>query len=361
VADESLFTSWTPTSTNENDGAPGIATALKFSSAVAGVVKGVRFYRTTTDGGIYTVRLWLVTAGEEDPGPGAGTELANKTFGGTATTGWNDVLFDTPVSIAADTLYAVERHNTQGRYVAEGGGLAFSVTVGNLTAWGANQSGDWPALGTVRNGTYRFAAAGNYPNQFSGAPNYGVDVIFEEAVDPAEGSAALGLDLALATSGARDSGAVAAAGLVLTLAAAGDAPAIPPSEGEAGLALVYSLGANGITPPPGESNGSADLGLVLTLATTGDAPEPGEASGSAALGLALTLATTGEAPVLPDSGNADFELAYAITANGITPEPGQANGAAAFTLNLALAGAGSNGTPAFPCRPVRSFSEVVPV
>jgi hypothetical protein len=358
VADESLFLAWTPTATNENDGAPGIATALKFSADKPGVIKGIRFYRTTTDGGTYSVRLWQVTAGEEDPGPGAGTLVpdAEKTFVGVATTGWNTVLFDTPIPILANTLYVAERHNTQGRYVAETAGLITSIVVGSLKAWGANESGEWPAFGTIRNGTYRAAAAGNYPNQFAGTPNYGVDVVYEATADAAEGTADLGLALAVAGTGGRESAGSNVVGLALAVAATGDAPDIPPSEGTSDIPLALTLGAMGVTPAEDPAEGQAALGLALAVAATGQAPTPGQSDGVAALSLALTVAATGEAPEVT-GGVAALGLELALAAVGVTPPPGEADGVAALGIVFTVMTTGSNGE--FRCRPVRSFSEVM--
>jgi hypothetical protein len=293
MADESLFPAYTPGAANENDGAPGIATALSFSADKTGVIKAIKFYRTATDGGTYTVYLYRVTAGEADPGPGAGTQLATKVFAGSAVAGWNTVTLDAPVTIDPyPALYKAVRHNSQGRYVALTNGLATSVVVGSLTAWGAADSGEFPTLGTVRNGTYGAAAAGTYPASFSGAPNYGVDVVFEATVEASEGTADLGL--------------------VYTVSATGSAPAVPPAEGAVALGIEITGTAVGETPDPGEASGATALGLVYTLAVTGEAPDPASGDGTAAAGWLRAL--SGEAVSVVAGGvwemRADVRDAY---------------------------------------------------
>lgn len=146
----------------------------------------------------------------------------------------------------------------------------------------------------------------------SGATAYFADFVFAEL--PPQGVADFALNFALA--------------------ATGDAPAVPPSEGAAAFTLNLAVAAAGDAPAIPPSEGEAELGLEYQFAGVGHAPSSNPSEGSAAFTLNLAVAATG--------GRASA-------------------GSAAFTLNLAVAGVGSNGDePPFVCRPVRSFSEVMP-
>lgn len=99
--------------------------------------------------------------------------------------------------------------------------------------------------------------------------------------EPAEGTADMGLALAVSAAGGR------------------------PSEGLAQLATALTVAATGARP----STGTAAFALALTAAASGSAPDVDDAGGSAAFGLALDLAVTG---ARPSSGTANFDLALAL-------------------------------------------------
>jgi hypothetical protein len=233
------------------------------------------------------------------------------------TPGWVEEELDPPIDIPAGGQQVVAWIGTPNRYVNTGtyfttGAGAAGVTNGPLTA---PASADDPA--GIGNG--RFGGDDeSVPQATINGGNYFIDLVFEpnEAPPPASGEAAFSLALAVAS--------------------AGDAPDIPPAEGTAAFGLTYTISGVGETPPIGTAEGSAAFSLALALASTGDAPAPGEASGTAGFGLV-----------------------YAISGTGNTPVPGQASGTASFSLGLTLDAAGDNGGPDLPCRPVRSFSEVM--
>lgn len=132
----------------------------------------------------------------------------------------------------------------------------------------------------------------------------------------------------------------------------------PPPQGVADFALNFALAATGDAPAVPPSQGVAGFSLGLAVAATGDAPAIPPSEGMAELGLEYQFSGIGHTPSAnPSEGSAAFTLGLAVAATG-----GRASaGSAAFTLNLAVAGVGSNGEePPFVCRPVRSFSEVMP-
>jgi hypothetical protein len=143
--------------------------------------------------------------------------------------------------------------------------------------------------------------------------NFYVSPIVDVGGDPPnEGSADVGLGLAVAATGARD------------------------SEGAAALGLGLAVAATGAR----DSESAATLGLGLAVAASGSAPH----GGSAALTLNLALAGAGERDSL---GSAALGLGLALAGSGFR----ESLGSAALTLNLALAATGSNGDIGCPVPP----------
>ncbi|SDT55621.1 DUF4082 domain-containing protein [Actinoplanes derwentensis] len=117
-----LLGSTTPVVPAFNDGS-AIEVGARFSSSVAGTVRGLRFYKGEGNGGAHTGTLW--SAG--------GTELAQGTFQHETATGWQTLIFDEPVPITANTSYVASYHTTQGHYAADLGGFTSAVSNGPLT------------------------------------------------------------------------------------------------------------------------------------------------------------------------------------------------------------------------------------
>jgi len=226
----SLFTSQTPSVTDASDGTPGITSGTTVQFAVAGTVTHIRFYATATVSGTYTGALWRVTAADT-PSP-AGTLLASKVMGAAPTGGtWNTIALDTPIAVTPGVLYRTGVHNSAGRYVATNNLFASSLTNGDITA-DANGS-DPVALGTLRQGVFAIDAALTYPSTAGSSASYFADVVFEpDGTPPAEGSAALGVGLAVAATGARASRGAAALGFNFAIAVTGVAGIVVPVASE---------------------------------------------------------------------------------------------------------------------------------
>lgn len=251
---QSIFTSQTPASGN-NVEPGGIVTAMTFTPAVDGAITDVRFYGTSTVGGVYTGQLYLPTSDDDPAGTGTGTLLGAKVFGGTVTpSAWNVIPFDTPVPVTAGTTYRVTLHNTEGRYVSTNSFPDFTngigLTVGDLHA--IYNGEPIPALGgnTLTQGTFAVSPTPVYPSNTFSAGNYFVDVVFAAAA--AEGAAAFSLDLALA--------------------GAGDAPAADPGEGSAGFGVEITVTAVGETPDTAQGSAAFTFNLALAGAGQGSPP-----------------------------------------------------------------------------------------
>jgi hypothetical protein len=146
------------------DSGPGSAVQLgvKFRSDVAGTVRGIRFYKASTNTGTHVGSLWS----------SAGTRLAVATFTGESASGWQQVNFTTPVTVSANTVYVASYHTSSGRYSINANYFSSTgVDNGPLHALRSGVSGG--------NGVYRYGASNLFPNQTWNASNYWVDVVFQ--------------------------------------------------------------------------------------------------------------------------------------------------------------------------------------
>ncbi|RCJ27107.1 hypothetical protein A6770_02815 [Nostoc minutum NIES-26] len=138
-----------------------IEVGVKFRSDGNGYISGIRFYKGTGNTGTHVGTLWSNT----------GTQLARATFTNETTSGWQQVNFDTPVAITANTVYVASYHTNVGRYAADS---SFFDTSGV----------DNPPLHALRNGengangVYIYSSTPAFPNSTYQSSNYWVDVVF---------------------------------------------------------------------------------------------------------------------------------------------------------------------------------------
>ncbi|MEQ1545104.1 DUF4082 domain-containing protein [Methyloglobulus sp.] len=138
---------------------------VKFKSDVAGIIKGIRFYKGTANTGTHIGKLWS----------GTGQLLATAYFADETASGWQQVNFAVPVAITANTVYVAS-------YFAPNGGYAFNGS------YFAAQGGDNLTLHALQNGVnggngvFLYGAAGGFPANSFNSGNYWVDVVFENAV-----------------------------------------------------------------------------------------------------------------------------------------------------------------------------------
>ena len=146
----------TPANVTWND--PNAAElGVKFESAVAGFVTGVRFYKGPRNTGTHVGNLWS----------SSGTLLASARFTGETASGWQTAAFNNPVPIVAGTIYIISYH-TSGFYSADPGYFSSDHSNGPLLA---SASG---------NGVYAYGATSSFPIVSVGATNYWVDLIFTQ-------------------------------------------------------------------------------------------------------------------------------------------------------------------------------------
>ncbi|MCL3817862.1 DUF4082 domain-containing protein [Aeromicrobium wangtongii] len=158
-----------PTLLQDSDPA-AVTLGVRFASDAAGTITGVKFYKGPGNTGTHTGALWDTS----------GKRLAEGTFAGESSSGWQTLIFDEPVEIAKDTEYIASYRAPAGKYSATPGGF------------GADRPGS-PLRTPSDGGSYTYGTG--FPNARSSA-NYLVDVIFERPApqiaitsqDPAPGA-----------------------------------------------------------------------------------------------------------------------------------------------------------------------------
>lgn len=153
----------TPATSADSD-SNAVELGVKFRSDINGFIAGIRFYKGTGNTGTHVGNLWTT----------GGTKLAGVTFTNETASGWQQVLFSSPVSITANTTYIASYHAPNGRY---------AVTNGYFTTGNGASGIDNPPLHALANsasanGVFLYGSGG-FPNQTWQGSNYWVDVVFD--------------------------------------------------------------------------------------------------------------------------------------------------------------------------------------
>jgi len=141
-----------------------LGTKVRFDGK--GEVLGVRFYKGTGNTGTHIGSLWTAS----------GQLLAQGTFSAETTSGWQKLMFNSPVAVQANTTYVVSYYAPNGRY---------SVSSGYFNGQGA----DYQSLHAIANGVdggngvYRYGSGGGFPNSSYNATNYWVDAIYRNGLN----------------------------------------------------------------------------------------------------------------------------------------------------------------------------------
>ena len=163
-----------------------IELGIKIAVDADSLLTGVRFYKASANTGTHTGRLWAASGG---------TLLASKAFSEETASGWQEVLFDTPVALTAGQTYVASVHCPAGHYSYENSGLASAHSSGILRSLaGATES---------PNGVFKYGAGGTYPDDSFGNSNYWVDVLVATAAT-IERSAGITATATIAATGSRD-------------------------------------------------------------------------------------------------------------------------------------------------------------
>jgi O-glycosyl hydrolase len=131
-------------------------------------VQGVRFYKGSGNTGAHIAHLWN----------SAGTLLATQNFTNENDSGWQAVLFTSPIRVNAGQVYTASYLAPQGHYAADVNGL---VDGRGLVTDPVYVPSNCVAGG---NGVYRYAEKGGFPSNSYRATNYYVDVIVTPDSNP---------------------------------------------------------------------------------------------------------------------------------------------------------------------------------
>jgi hypothetical protein len=149
----------TPASVDSSDMNSG-EFGVRFMTDYDGYITGLRFYKASTNNGIHIGHLWT----------NAGVPLAQATFAGESSSGWQQVNFSNPVPVTANTVYVASYFTSSGHYSAD---LGYFTSGFDNTPLHALQNG----VSGV-NGVYGYGSGGLFPTSTFGSSNYWVDVVY---------------------------------------------------------------------------------------------------------------------------------------------------------------------------------------
>ena len=305
---EANETIWTPSTTPNENIVPdntALEVGVKFTASKDGIIKGIRFYKgSTANGGVHTGSLWSQS----------GTLLGTATFANETSSGWQEVLFTTPVTVTANTIYVASYFLPQGNYSRTYNYFLNSgYTNGNsLTA--PQSSGIEP------NGIYGYSAISAFPTSTIGNTNYWVDVIFAAytttttvfnltTITAANGCSLTGNPISSApitVSSGQNAGTVSGSspmciGATATYSMNGDlggtwsssAPAVATVNPTTGLVTAVSAGSSNITYTVTGCTGTVSSFQVVNVTANAN---PGTVTGTSPLciGATATYASNGE-------------------------------------------------------------------
>ncbi len=255
---------------------------VKFRSDVNGSITGIRFYKASGNTGTHVGNLWT----------SSGTLLRSATFTGETASGWQQVLFATPVPLTANTIYVASYHANSGHYSQD---LNYFSTTGvdnpPLHALANGVSGG--------NGVYAYGASSTFPNQTFSSANYWVDVVFQGgaaptltgiAVTPTSATITAGAAQQFAATGTYSDGSTQNLTSQVTWTSSNTAVA---AVNASGLATGLSAGTTTISAAQGGVNGSSTLTVQASPVTITTTVLPGGTVGTA---YATALSASGGTP-----------------------------------------------------------------
>ncbi|MBY2919515.1 DUF4082 domain-containing protein [Rhizobium leguminosarum] len=265
---------------------------LRFQATTAGSVQGIRFYKGFYNTGDHVVSLWS----------GDGTLLATGVSAGESLSGWQTVMFSSPIQIAVGTTYVASYHSNG----------FFSVT--------ENYFNEPYASGALKavdgGGVFAYSGTSTFPGQSPGGSNYWVDVVFDagpnsQPVATDDGGLIIGhngtLVISIAALVAND---VDANGDALTITAVGNAL-------NGTVALNTQTGAITFTPA---SNYSGPASFTYTLSDGRGGTDQGNVSLTVQPSPAgETLFTGSEGPTggsFNDNTAMELGMKFVASANG---------------------------------------------
>ena len=158
----------TPPTPDDGD-ASAVEVGMKFTSDASGTISGIRFYKSTGNTGTHIGSLWTAS----------GQLLAQATFTNETASGWQNVTFAAPVTIAANTTYVAAYFAPKGHYA---GRRRLVLSEPSPPPVGGGGYDSPPLHGvpnnTSPNGLFAYTSQSVFPTSTFGASNYWVDVVF---------------------------------------------------------------------------------------------------------------------------------------------------------------------------------------
>ncbi|MDH6576154.1 DUF4082 domain-containing protein [Kitasatospora sp. MAP5-34] len=176
-------TSAVPAHADSGD-AGSIEVGVKFRTTVNGSVTGVRFYKSALNTGTHTGSLWSTD----------GTRLATGTFTGETASGWQQLVFATPVPVKANTTYIASYYAPNGHYSYDDGYFTGQgAGLDPIKALMAGADGD--------NALYRYNTGGGFPSSSYHSSNYWVDAVLDTSGDTTSAPTVTGFTPATGSTG----------------------------------------------------------------------------------------------------------------------------------------------------------------
>ena len=144
----------------------GIELGMRFRASQDGSITGIRYYKGAGTTGTHIGSLWNNTGT---------TRLAQATFINETASGWQQVLFSSPVAITAGVTYVASFFSPSGDYSATKPYFTQNIVNGPLTGLADGTDGS--------NGIYKYTAASAFPTNTFQSSNYWVDIVFAPGSD----------------------------------------------------------------------------------------------------------------------------------------------------------------------------------
>jgi hypothetical protein len=156
----SLFSASSSPGTITVNDSGSVELGVKFQASAAGKIVGLRFYKGPQNIGTHIGNLWTVGGGL----------LATANFVNETASGWQQVHFSTPVTVALGTTYVASYHAPSGFYSADANYYLSTIVSGPLTALASAAAGG--------NGIYAYGTSSSFPLNTYNSTNYWIDVLF---------------------------------------------------------------------------------------------------------------------------------------------------------------------------------------
>jgi hypothetical protein len=268
-----------PTAADSGD-SQAIELGVKFTTTSSGFITGMRYYKSAANAGTHTGSLWSAS----------GQLLATATFTGEGSSGWQQVMFSSPVAVTAGATYVAGYHTNAGHYAV------------NRSYFNSSYSSN-SMIVPVGGGIYQYGASGNMPSKSYQGSNYWVDVVFSATAPISNGPSASDTTppavTAMSPAGGA-SGVATGASATVTFSEALDATTInsgtvflTSGSGPVAASVSYNAANNTVTVTPTSPLAN---GTTYTLTVVGGINGVKDPAGNAVAANATSSFTTVAAP-----------------------------------------------------------------